>query len=135
MNIDEMPAGREMDALVAERVMGIPAEKWDPPCAAHHRTDDAERDPVLGWSGWCYSCGKPIDEVAGEPAHYSTDIAAAFEVLERLAVCQPYIYRFVLPDRWRVQMDANTEPYAIVRAEADTAPLAICRAALGAVAP
>jgi len=75
-----MPAGRELDALVAER-LGLPLE---PPCPRYHDTDSAQYDEGYGWSGWCYSCGEVISAVAPEPLHYSTDIAAAWLVVERI---------------------------------------------------
>ncbi len=136
----ELDAGRELDALVAEGVMGIPAEHWAPPCVRYHSTDDAEWD----WtrhesSGWCYSCSKPISEVPGEPPRYSTVIAEAWEVVEKL-----------LAGRWMVTVvgdssEAGVEGYEVnvwtayprirsVDATADTAPLAICKAALAAIA-
>ena len=57
---DEMPAGRELDALVAEKVMGRETTHW---------TDG------FGDTGVTFFA--PV-----EP--YSTDIAAAWEVVERI---------------------------------------------------
>ena len=79
-----MEAGRELDALVAEKVMGLSKDDWDPPCFWQHSTDDCEKDSVIGWMGWCYNCGTMVAEVGVEPRYYSTDIAAAWEVLEKL---------------------------------------------------
>ena len=73
MTIDDMPAGREMDALVAEKVMGYehckdPAEYWGIP--------DAPKDN----KNW-----KHYSRIFfGDPPKFSTDIAAAWEVVEKL---------------------------------------------------
>ena len=102
--IDEMPAGRELDALVAEKVMG-----WD------HYPSKHEIVPA-----------------------YSTDIAAAWEVVEKMRsddwwaqiaqdntdIWDAKLWRGE-PDRWFPTM----ETYG----NAPTAPLAICRATLKTV--
>jgi hypothetical protein len=80
MNIDEMEAGRELDALVAERVMGW---KFIPL-------------PKRNRSGLCINCGRAVwDDPRNrqtelgicneEDCRYSTDIAAAWLVEERIA--------------------------------------------------
>ena len=108
MNYDDMPAGRELDALVAEKVMGQETTEW---------TDG------LGGTGVTFFA--PV-----EP--YSTDIAAAWEVAEKLiqtlgiAVEQPFhdgIWRCTIFGLWPKKWVCHGE----------TAPLAICRAALKAV--
>jgi hypothetical protein len=58
--MDELPAGRELDALVAERVLGL-------------RIDDA-------W--FQHPDGRRVSS-DGLP-HYSTDIAAAWQVVDKL---------------------------------------------------
>lgn len=70
--IDEMPAGREMDALVAEKVMGLTILRAD---GYEARGLDLKKFP----DGWDY---KFKDGVV-LPA-YSTDIAAAFEVVQQI---------------------------------------------------
>lgn len=137
----EQEAGRELDALVAEKVMGLPPSAWPPPCIRHHRTDDAEWDSGSQEAGgWCYTCNTMISSVDREPPAYSTDISAAWEVVEKLKErhgvkvmggpddeggCEiwccditAYGYRPFQDHSWS---DA-----------AATAPLAICRAALQA---
>jgi len=91
MRVDEMEAGRELDALVAEKVMG--------------------------WEYEARSLFRP-----------SQDIAAAWEVVEKLKMCCGYSH-------------GRGDPFAMLECEkfstlvvcADTVSLAICRAALKAV--
>jgi hypothetical protein len=76
MNIKEMEAGREMDALVAEKVMGWKECKrgWDTEGKGHEIrmwTPDGELLPVL--------------YLAKDMWNPSTDIAAAWLVEERIA--------------------------------------------------
>ena len=102
MNYDELEAGYELDALVAEKVMGL----------------------VKGSFGWINSdTAIPI----ALPL-YSTDIAAAWEVVERFKDWD-----------WKLYSHGEGESFVIYKdgthyeATAPTAPLAICRAALKAV--
>lgn len=125
MDIDTMPGGREMDALVAEKIMG--------------------------WSGIvCYAAE---DDYSGIPPgcvvsqgifwrppvlYYSTDIAAAWEVVEKLHSLGYWV-------RIRSAMDAKlqTRGWAVCIGKfwnregfgdwAEIAPTAVCRAALKAV--
>lgn len=74
MDIDKMPAGREMDALVAEKVMG-------------HAICEHSRTKSTAQSSGIAMCG--VRECKGELHYeylprYSTDIAAAWEVVEKL---------------------------------------------------
>ena len=110
-----MEAGRKMDALIAEKVMGLPPE-W-----THFEPHGKEFDTSIGRVA--------ISEVA----HYSTDIAAAWEVMEKmskrydivvgvcggLASCK--ILREVEHD-WKWEM--------IVEQIYESSPFAICKAAL-----
>lgn len=109
-NIDEMQAGPELDALVAERVMGW----W------------ATKDECSPTGTWPY---RPISD----PELYgsfcpSRSIAAAWEVVEKLG---PYFSVEQYPGgrAWAAHFKTSygTGAYA------PTAPLAICRAALKAV--
>jgi len=100
-----MKPGRELDALIAERVMG--GRKIDDP-------------------------GKPFG-LGGAP-HYSTDIAAAWEVVERL--CELWPETTISHDKpineWFVSSEPEIGP-TTVGASGDTAPHAIALAALKAV--
>ena len=127
-NVDMMEAGRGLDALVAEKVMGAQV---------------SDNDPLRG-KGQPY-CYWP-DGRQGPPPRYSTDIAAAFEIVEKLRESDhwccldlhsnySYAWEFIL----RVDEDHDPEaPHGgrkvSARGIAETAPLAICKAALKAVA-
>lgn len=117
-NIAEIPAGRELDAVVAEQVCGWTGVYW------------LDRETPVG-------SHKPAP--AQRVSNYSTDIAAAWLVVERMRL-----------QGWHYSIDShgavtgNTscgftrgtgvdQPMEAFGAEADTAPLAICRAALLAV--
>jgi hypothetical protein len=114
-------AGRELDALVAEKVMGAD------PSTVHWHLSNAT----------FLVDGKWVD-VPPVP-HYSTDIAAAWEVVEKMS--QKYHWRIQSPfdvgDEWY----AGLTPRSVTGwngrpdhyAGAPSAPLAICLAALKAV--
>jgi hypothetical protein len=120
MKVSEMPAGRELDALVAVRVMG-----W----TLCNRV-------AMGWGDGppVFATGEdPYDDTA-RPSRQdwrpSENITAAWEVVEKMAACHPSLHRYVLPDLWRCVMNVNRHA---VSAMALTGQLAICRAALLAV--
>ena len=126
-----MTPGRDLDRLVAEKVMG-----WEWP---------ANRCPVCGWPfddsreigcvpGDCSQRPQP-DPIASEAwPPYSTRIESAMRVVEHLG---PSVYWHITrsPTKgWIVSLDC-TEPFVRTTpgAEADTASHAICLAALKAV--
>lgn len=98
-----MNAGRELDALVAEKVMGLQIKRFPDGTWLMHN----------GQSGT-------------ELFHYSTDIAAAWEVWKRIS---PSIL-YKLGTGYEVYQSARDYEDGIHLAHADTAPLAICLAAL-----
>lgn len=109
-----MEPGREMDALVAEKIMG-----WTE-CSV-----DGQR-----------SYGKPPEFVDADPVvriyEYSTEISAAWGVFEELngkfGVSLGRAGDYYEPDRkWNTRIGKNEW------VEAETAPEAICKAALMAV--
>lgn len=117
MNIGEMESGPELDALIAEKVMGL------------------ERHEDHGHSD-CSAC----DEARKK---YSTDIAVAWEIVEKLKGKKWLGPEWKSPDTYMTQQGypLGTEAW-YVRVEVKglfewvfgaTAPLAICRAALKAV--
>ena len=135
MSGETMKAGREMDALVEEKVMGGCAHRD----VAGWYHEGPEGDRTLN-CGQCH--GRP--SVPG----YSTDIAAAWQVVEKLtgfdtnrdkpwwSVCvfnaQPgQIMAVVYQCQPGNRIDDARD--VIAGAIASTAPLAICRAALAAV--
>jgi len=132
-----MPAGREMDALIAERVMG--QIDFSHPDIVY--LEGATEDGQDGWSGYyCPRCG--AGETAAVPEvkctrHYSTDIAAAFAILDKL-LSAGLNWQVSTADMAGLQERyyctiTDFRAFRNYGAFADTAPLAICRAALLAV--
>ena len=99
-DIRNMPAGPEMDALVADKVMHMPS--WI-------------QETANDYKGW-----RP-----------STDMAAAWDAgtATNLPMC---VTQSQLKDGWTCYFLLDDD-WNTVEASADTAPLAICRAALLAV--
>lgn len=108
-----MEAGRELDALVAEKVMGLTPVEWS------------------GWEG-DLSLVYGDQETGGIVPRYSTDIGAAWEVVEKLKQDRT-VHLWSVPSGYMVQMTGVNAKMLEVIGQADTAPLAICRAALSSV--
>ena len=115
--------GPEMDAAVAEHVMGW---IYHPPSA------DTE-----GVAWWEVPEGDPTRDRFGSadwPPCYSTDIAAAWPVLEKLRLKYTTVKIFA-QNGWSVALGlihADGGEVWTVLVNAPTAPLAICKAALKA---
>lgn len=133
-----MPAGREMDVLISDKVFGMRLEK------------------NYGLAGGYYWVGNGVhfgERPANDVEEYSTDIAAAWKVVEKISemllsekLSAPNGYNYLtlsqlgyktgyaasfdclFNDNW--YEDITEYKFA---ARAETAPLAICRAALLAV--
>lgn len=136
MSIDEIPAGREMDALVAERVMGFRREVDD----TFDYNGVRHGNEVLVPQGETLDSLRDMLPRKGEipfgyfvTARYSADIAAAWLAVESLNERRIGVYRLwqVMRNVWvcELMVDGGN----IVKAHASAAPLAICRAALKAV--
>jgi hypothetical protein len=138
-------AGPDLDAQVAE-AFGLPLE---PPCPRYHSTDEACYDSTDGvWYGWCYTCGRPISEVEPRARRYSVEIGAAWDVVEAMRGRwaeqenakwgEPDVWQFhdFADEGWRASVIWLHHDGAIVEVDeiAPTLPLAICRAALAALA-
>ena len=113
-----MKPGRELDALIAEKVMG-----W-----IVNRLSEQTMPPVLRGPG-------TFSAVDLHP--YSTDIAAAWEVMEKLIKIAKKIDKMSLPSiyclsakHYRVSIDLEDR---YIEGSANTVPHAICLAALKAV--
>lgn len=124
INPAEMPAGRELDGLVAERVMGR---------CPHREQRRYVHQSDTGFE--CVACGKDVYGRENCPA-YSTSIEAAWQVVEKLKADGWWIaVEHEAPDdperAWGACLSPN--PHLPVWEMAETAPLAICRAALMAV--
>lgn len=112
-----MPAGREMDILVAEKVMGwtrkyvgeFGNQIWDSPSQGAYLEDAIP--------------------------NYSTDIASAWEVVEKM---KEEGFQFVIgtselfgkPVRYFVEFKKEGTAFSHNRVYTDTVPLAVCRAAM-----
>jgi hypothetical protein len=114
---DEMKAGRELDARVAECVMGKQAASW----GGFGLMEDAER-------------------IAVDLPHYSTDIAAAWLVMDEMDR-RGFHGRLTTPFEPGQPYFAGFTPHGMSgwngrpdhEGSGDTPSLAICRAALAAV--
>jgi len=117
------PIGRELDALVAEKVMGhlrISDYVW------FHGELHWPVDKTPPSKGGCIGI-KPLDQQ--ELPHYSTDIAAAWAVVEKLCEFSWHIELHGGHHLVTIFSDATTwETEA-----GDSTPEAICLAALAAV--
>jgi|GEM_PF-2388421 len=123
MRIDEMPAGREMDALVWLALEGRPIDD-----ILTCRFVDGDIQPHAGY---------PVGHIS--PPHYSTDDALALTLLEQdrqqgrsWHISISTTYQVSNYDNDSVPLEGwnwdNPEAFGI----ADTLPLAICRAVLKA---
>lgn len=112
-----MKASRELDALVAKKVMGFRVlSTWDADGTPKHVIDANQCE---------------VDTAYWPPA-YSTDIAAAWEVVEKTKLLDTYVLtRAYAGEKWQViEMGGDWQnPIAT----GDSAPHAICLAALKAV--
>lgn len=112
-----MPAGREMDAMIAEKCMG-----WEYKETYRTMTWELPHKKVIALFS--------PEGIEKTPPHYSTNIAAAWEVVEKLKIFSINAPRstkeFYSAWCWVIG-------YGHENAQADTAPLAICRVALLAV--
>jgi hypothetical protein len=130
--IMNMPAGQEMDVLIAEKVMG-----W------HAVMEN-------GFNHWVnvdggFQCGvAPYDGFEDEEDfhtlkwHPSESILWAWEVVEKLHPNCSFLLDYDDPQtieslKWCCLFFDKDEPYKEYEARANTAPLAICRAALLAI--
>jgi hypothetical protein len=147
-----MKAGRELDALIAEKVMG-----WKPRQSKHgywnldgpngeHFTDIDRRDYTAQYDK---ETGQKVQQAPwweyfwDEIPFYSTNIADAWEVVEKLGRWRGFDFMLVMPNPEQTfhlhtyeagwYEATNDGPERRVVSDADTAPLAICIAALKAV--
>ncbi len=112
---------RELDEEIAEKVMGL------------SREDNSKQKCRCDCRG--YTCAK-----CQYPPHYSTDIAAAWTVVEKLRVHGEVAFSLVTAsmmseghDEWVARFDIQHPKYHFEFAFDKSAPLAICKAALKAV--
>lgn len=141
MNADTLKAGRELDALIAERVMGYVWRRFDyPPAGGGYKYGKP-------WK-WLSTATNGADVEGGEERYidnvraYSTDIAAAWLVVEQMRKgvgakqFQLDSIGFGNSDEgeWRCMFSRDVDGQLRLHiADADTAPLAICLAAVAAL--
>lgn len=116
-----MEAGRGLDALVAEKVMGWQWQQWAPnPEQPHLAPPGYGRPHPDHW--WL---GRSIFELV---PNYSTDIAAAWLVVEHMERTRPNEFMlWTEQGQWGAEFDNDISRFALA------APLSICVAALAAV--
>ena len=113
---EKVRAGREMDALISQRIMGTPV------CACRICRD-------TGPNGVCVDCDKPRGR------YFSTQSERALSVLEHLATYNQLVYRIERTAdgegraQYRITL-TTTARKLIARGTAPTLALAACRAAL-----
>ena len=126
-----MEPGRELDALVAERVMGKPKPTVIP------RSDEKFLETWDDWGGAWLARFKGDNEIGQYYAlPFSTNISKAWEVVEKMQElgCMIELDRYYPGENsglWTCLFCAGSELCG--RAEVPTAPEAICKAALLAV--
>lgn len=126
----------DLDSLVAQRVMGLV------PCAGWEVTNFGS----LGGPALLKRCSHPADScystvttgsiygTIGGPLPYSTDIRAGWQVVERILAALPraeFRLEHSEGSGWRVGTRAEPGRWRWISAE--TAPEAICRAALAII--
>lgn len=117
MQTVELAAGRELDERIAEKVMGWTVELV---VSSPHTAFEEWRDE----KGWRYG---------PNPPPYSSEIAEAWRVAERFDEVDLHKG----PHGWLCRLERGDDE-AVQHGEAlraETAPIAICRAALLAVTP
>lgn len=120
--IMNMPAGREMDALIA-KVCGWVVDDltaFSPTGSANSRTAHGDDDWLEYYSTDCTSAWKAIEALENDPDEYLTDILRISEDGTKAGLVWSVRIRALGNDRY-------------IFSSAETAPLAICRAALFAV--
>lgn len=131
--MSEMQAGRELDAWVASKVMGIDLTQ---PCPGG--IEDAFEVIAGGEKMLCLRCGAILDEPEEhlpQPVHYSQHIAAAWQVVEEMdRRGSPFVCGFT----WKLDIVWKRAGFYAAFGEgtregAATMPLAICLAALKAL--
>jgi len=120
MNIDEMPAGRELDKLIAETVMG-----WTE--VVYHRAPGAMLHGVPPVGTARRELRELVDTlgIKYRVPEYSNDIAAAFEVLKRVIADGGTPQLYFSSGEWWARLGGLNSAHGT-----PSAPLAICRAAL-----
>lgn len=143
--MEEMKPGRELDALIAEKVMGLNVQ-------SSPETSGGDGSPgnrmLIGSKPVYYDepRGSIVRGFGKDIPPYSTSIAAAWEVVEKLDLFSKFYLHKIPKGEWagmngyyKIQsyemdkMGSLGEWSHFTFAEGETAPHAICKAALAAV--
>lgn len=134
MNI--LQPGRELDQLVAEKVMG-----WDVVCGndildRDHPGMSEEEKSKDRWhkrKAWFLGTERKACDECGTMPEFSTSIEAAWQVVEKLGIVR--ISNGWTRGEWKVEFSIPgcEVGFQLVYAKASTVPHAICQAALKAV--
>jgi hypothetical protein len=119
-----MSAGEELDTLIAEKVMELDLSKR---CDGNPDYFDTDR-----WAcGKCGAVGRVWDDMEHtiEPKEYSDGIAAAWEVIDKMRKSFWIASLVADTNLWRVTFYTHTHRKTHEAID-ESAPLAICRAAL-----
>ena len=122
---------RKLDALVAEKVMGWDrSDIWRDSLPTLSRdTWEKQENKLLPWYDEDTECVCSLEFEYQLPPRYSTDIAATWEVVDCLVCFCDIAIRPSKKD-CLVVVGSDNDTFPV---EADTAPLAICLAALKSV--
>ena len=131
--VTQMEAGRALDVLIAEKVMGMALPDWTPThgeVSSSHSSSLRSRWHLWPWEIRYWGTEKPIQ---WEPRRYSSDIAEAWRVLEKLKGGSfPMVSVNCGEPGWWVVLYPATGSFTETDYH-ETAPLAICLAALDAL--
>jgi hypothetical protein len=125
--IENMPAGTELDTLIAEKVMGE-----DKPTYTHDH-DDVMQIIYSDKKAWaCLPEYDNGDICEWRPKPFSSSILLAWEVVEKIKE-KGRLYLIVSDDIGYKAEILLSNPVPMAIAQCDSAPLAICRVALLAI--
>ena len=161
MNIDQMPAGREMDLLIINTIPDLMPKPWKSGNSTiNHKIERLKDGPIDVFDGG----GSKVEAEDGEPyivwvrddgykgikklvPRYSTNIADAWEVVEKITSKQCgdaddfYVFKiikryqqwsvYIHHPLWNGRYNELSPIYEMHEAVADTAPLAIFAQKLG----
>ena len=117
MSQNKVEAGKDIDTLVAEKVMGL------------HKVVEPAGFAPTECDVWRSAAGGKVSEF--HPPRYSTDIAAAWKVWEKMKANETLFEAFashLCVVTGSLEFRQGQQPYSLAMFRMD--PLAICRAAL-----